>query len=235
MENKLLVPEELKNQTKIMGFSLVNAKVEIDMEFNKIEIPNLKDFLDFNVHVENKLLFYEYDYSSKEAYTIPDEYHHNYDELVQNEITRKINDYNATVEKIDFDKPSALSMYYIKDGFLFFNQTIREEIYSLSYSEDMVKFIVAEVSENLSDEKYEQIQHKRQEKIDEQIQQLKEIIFADPNFKTATNSVLRMTYYRKFFNDHPEYAELIRHSQYLHIKSFIEIIWKEFKEKGLHN
>lgn len=235
MENKVLVPEELKDQTKIMGFSLVNAKVEIDMEINKIEIPDLKEFLDFNVHVENKLLFYEYDYSSRESYTIPDEYHDKYDELVQNEITRKINDYNATVEKIDFDKPSALSMYYIKDGFLFFNQTIREEIYTLSYSDDMVKSIVAEVSENLSDEKHEQIQHKRQEKIDEQIQQLKEIIFADPNFKTATNSSLRMTYYRKFFNDNPEYKELIRHSQYLHMKSFIEIIWKEFKEKGLHN
>ncbi|MCT4477253.1 hypothetical protein N0U24_08790 [Peribacillus frigoritolerans] len=60
MENKdqVLLKEDLENQAHMMGFSLINVEIEMEILNNKIEIPNQKDFLNFHKNVENRLLFY---------------------------------------------------------------------------------------------------------------------------------------------------------------------------------
>ncbi|MED3198008.1 hypothetical protein [Bacillus toyonensis] len=235
MEYPLWLKENLKDIAETKGFSLVNGRTHINSEKDTlIELPNLDEFLDFHVHVANKLLFYSYSYDPKENYIIPDEYHQKYEKEIQEQVSRKINEYNKIIDKINFDKPSAVFMYYIKEGFLFFNVTEREEIADLFEYEDMIDIILEEVVQETPEEKLEEIKNQRKNKIDKQVNELKELIFADPKFKNVTNASLRRAYSSQFFEDNREYVELLRHADYFHQNIFIEDIWREFKQKGLH-
>ncbi|KAB2460964.1 hypothetical protein F8160_02490 [Bacillus sp. CH126_4D] len=235
MGYQLWLKENLKNIAETKGFSLINGRTHINSEKDTlIEIPNLDEFLDFHVHVENKLLFYSYSYDPKENYIIPDEYHQKYEKEIQEQVSQKINEYNKIIDKIDFDKPSAVFMYYIKEGFLFFNVTEREEIVDLLEYEDMVDVILEEVVQETPEEMLEEIKSQRKNKIDKEVNELKEIIFDDPKFKNATNASLRKVYSSQFFEENREYIELLRHADYYHPSIFIEDIWREFKQKGLH-
>ncbi|PFI32199.1 hypothetical protein [Bacillus thuringiensis] len=235
MEYQLWLKEDLKNIAETRSFSLVNGRTHINSEKGtQIEIPNLEEFLDFHVHVENKLLFYSYFHDSKESYIIPDEYHQKYENEIQEQVSRKINEYNKMIDEINFDKPSAVFMYYIKEGFLFFNVTEREGIADLCEYEDMVDIIVEEVVQETPEEKLEEIKTQRKNKIDKEVNELKERIFADPKFKDATNDSRRRVYSSQFFEDNPSYRELLRHAGYFHPKIFIDDIWREFRKKGLH-
>lgn len=69
--------------------------------------------------------------------------------------------------------------------------------------------------------------------MDKKEQELKEIVFSDPKFKTATNDKHRKAYTRTFFGNRPEAREFLHYAG-IHPVLFIEKIWKEFKEKGFH-
>ncbi|MGG3890279.1 hypothetical protein [Metabacillus fastidiosus] len=233
-QNQVLTKEELENQARLIGFSLINGEVEIDNESNLIELPKQKEFLDFHQHVENKLLFYSYEFEDIDLYLIPDEYQDEFESTVQEAINEKINEYNEMIKKFDFNKPSNLLMYYIKDGFLFFNRSNSKLFNNLSYSENAIDYIVKDVMDNMPNEKLEEIEKNRQAKIDEHLEKIKEEIFADPDFKTSTNDSLRRVYSHKFFKNNPEYNDLLREAGYYHPMPFIENTWREFKAKGLH-
>ncbi|MDM5358376.1 hypothetical protein [Peribacillus sp. ACCC06369] len=235
MENKdqVLLKEDLENQAHMMGFSLINVEIEMEILNNKIEIPNQKDFLNFHKNVENRLLFYSYEYVYESIFRIPDEYHHKYEEkIIQEQISVKIHEHNKGVKDIDFDKPAGLLMYYIKDGFLFYNCTSNEKIYDLSSCDYMMNYIVKEVLQEIPIEKREEMEKERQAKIEKEKEELKELIFKDPDFKAATNLPRRKSYASRFFQSHPKYKEFLLDAGYYPIH-FIEDIWREF-EKGLN-
>ncbi|WP_285767522.1 hypothetical protein [Peribacillus sp. SI8-4] len=235
MEYQIPLKEDLESLAKTRGFSLVNGTIEIDRESeNQIKIPNQKEFLDFHVHVENKLLFYNYLYAYEEDYLIPNEYNQGYEETIQERLNMEIHEYNKMIKEIDFQKPSLLLMYYIKEGFLFYNYTVWEHVFELSEYEEMVEIIVKKVVREIPEERLKEISEKTQAEKDKQKQELKELIFADSTFKTSTNLRFRKAYTARFFQSHPEYQEFLRHAGYSHPIFFIEEIWKEFKEKGLH-
>lgn len=125
-------------------------------------------------------------------------------------------------------------MYYIKRRILFFNVTEREEILDLLEYEDMVEVILEEVVQETPEETLEEIKSQRKNKIDKQVNELKEIILPIQNLKNATNASLRRVYSSQFFEENREYIELLRHADYYHPSIFIEDIWREFKQKGLH-
>lgn len=131
MGEQILLPNELKKRAQNIGFSLIEGNVDLDTVINKIEIPNLNDFLDFHVHTENRLLFFEYNYESEENYIITDEDYQyvygKYEERIQEQIRLKIAEHNEAIKELDFDKPYSLLMYYIKDGFLFYNHAIKND------------------------------------------------------------------------------------------------------------
>ncbi|MBJ8031847.1 hypothetical protein [Bacillus cereus group sp. N21] len=235
MEYQVWVKENLEDLAKTRGFSLVNGNIHINVEKdNQIEIPNLEEFLDFHVYVENKLLFYMYIYDRKENYVIPDEYHQKYEDAIQEQVSAEIYKYNKMLSEINFEKPASVLIYYIKDGFLFFNYTERVEIGELCEYDDMVNIIVEEIVQEIPEEKLEEIKNNRKNKIDKQLIELKECIFADPEFKIATNDLRRRRYASQFFEDRSGDIELIRRAGYHHQFLFIEDIWREFKAKGLH-
>ncbi|MGH0593611.1 hypothetical protein ACQVPY_15100 [Bacillus pretiosus] len=235
MENQLLLPDELKKCAQNMEFSLIAGKLDIDTLINKIEIPNLTDFLEFHIHVENKLLFLEYEYELEEDYIITDEdeyMYEEYEDIIKERIKLKITKHNKAIKKLNFDKPYSLLIYYIKDGFVFYNYTIKDDnstIYETTL-EDIIESAIQEIPQD----KLEEIKTNRLAEITEQMQKLKDIIFSDAKFKTSTNDRLRRSYGAHFFRDKRKYIELTRRAGYIHPNIFIEEIWREFKEKGLH-
>lgn len=229
LEGKVLTKEELENVASEVGFSLV--EIEMDEANNKIEISNQQDFLDFHKHVENRVLFFTYDYDDKYDFLIPEEPFLNkeYAEPIQEQIDAKINEYNKMIEETDFDQPSGLMMCYIQDGFLFYNYTFND-LYDFPGYED----IVEEVIQGLPSKKLEEFKKNHQENIQKEVQKLKESIFSDPNFKVATNQLKRKQYLFDLLQNNSENEKLIKDAGYLYPFVFIEEIWREFKEKGLH-
>ncbi|MEH7464841.1 hypothetical protein V7166_23190 [Bacillus thuringiensis] len=235
MKRHVLLPNELKKEAQDMGFSIIEGKVDLGSEINKIEIPNLKDFLEFQVHIDNKLLFFEYEFEYEENYIISDEdqyMYEEYEEIIQSQIRLKIAKHNKTIKEIDFDKPYSLLMYYLKDGFLFYNHTIKDD--DSSIYEETLEDIIESAIQEIPEETLEEIKMNRRAETDKEVQQLKELIFVDPKFKTATNVTFRQAYSSRFFKNNPEYRDLLHRANYRHPNLFIEEIWKEFKGKGLH-
>ncbi|HFJ9467871.1 hypothetical protein [Bacillus cereus group sp. BfR-BA-01495] len=76
--------------------------------------------------------------------------------------------------------------------------------------------------------------HAQLNKIDKQVNELKECIFANPKFKNAMNDSHRRVYSSQFLEYNPSYIELLHHAGYFHQNIFKEDIWREFKQKGLH-
>lgn len=127
-----------------MGFTLIEG--DMDIENQKILLPSQEGFLDFHKHVDNRLLFYTYDYEEKEDYYIPEEYHTWFeDSEIQRLLSEKINEYNKKINEIDFEQPSELLMFYVKDGFVFYNSTIRDEILDLFDGDTMADSFIEEV------------------------------------------------------------------------------------------
>lgn len=231
----LFLNTELQNLADKMGFSLINGKTEIDQEYNKVEIVNQQEFIDLHQHIENKLLFYDYGFEYAETYIIPDEYHQLYrEDIFQAPISMKIHEYNKKLKEIDFEKPANLLLFYLKEGFLFFNYFSREEIESLSPSEDTIESLTEVVIQELPVEKIEKVKRDRQIDFENKTQKLKEQVFNDPEFKLSTNTMLRRTYAHQFFKDNPEAEELLQEPDFPAPLIFIENLWREFKAKGLH-
>ncbi|MFC8152281.1 hypothetical protein ACFUP3_21840 [Bacillus paralicheniformis] len=231
MEGKVLTKEELENTASKMGFSLI--EIECEKSCNKIEIANQNDFLDFHEHVENLLLFYYYDYEDKMNFMlpveIPEEYNlKQYPKTIIERISTKIKEYNTMINETDFNTPSGLTMHYIKDGFLFYNYVFEEPNIFSTYDE-----IINEVLQDFPSKELDEMKKIKQEKIKNNVQELKEIIFADPNFKVATNPIERKIYAKSFFDNNPTYVDLLNEADWIPVL-FIHHIWKEFKSKGLH-
>ena len=148
-------------------------------------------------------------------------------------MSEKVNEYNKKLDDINFDQPSELIMFYVKDGFVFYNTTIREELFELSDGDTVGYALVEEVGEAIPEEKIMEITEKRKKALDQKTQEIKDNIFNDPEFKNATNASLRRSYALRYFKDHPEDSELLR-TTHLPPILFIEKIWKEFKSMGLH-
>ncbi|MGG3399252.1 hypothetical protein ABER78_20555 [Bacillus velezensis] len=232
-QNELItLKDKLENLVVKMGFTLI--KGEMDIENQKILLPSQEDFLDFHKHVDNKLLFYTYDYEDKENYYIPEEYHTWFeDSEIQHLLSEKINEYNKKLDDINFDQPSEFIMFYVKDGFVFYNTTIRKKIFELSDGDTVGHALVEEVGDAIPEEKIMEINEKRKKALDQKTQEVKDNIFNDPEFKNATNASLRKSYALRYFKDHPEEGELLR-AAHLPPILFVEKIWKEFKSMGLH-
>ncbi|MCY9156240.1 hypothetical protein [Bacillus haynesii] len=237
MEGKVLTKEELGNMASEMGFSLI--EIEMEKAENKIELLSQQDFLDFHKHVGNKLLFFYYEYEDKSYFTfpneIPDEYKYRYPEPIRARMQKKIDEYKKIIDETDFSTPSGLMLFYIKDGFLFYNYSFNEDREGLPDYDCLDYNKIAEnVRQMFSVAELEEMDKNHQKEINKQIENLKEIIFTDPKFKLATNLSLRKDYSIRFFENKTAYQELLRYSGYNYPIKFIEKIWSEFKAEGLH-
>nr|WP_276590813.1 hypothetical protein [Bacillus velezensis] len=228
----IISKDELENRAVKMGFTLIEG--DMDIENQKILLPSQEGFLDFHKHVDNNLLFYTYDYPNKEVYYIHEEYHEWFeDSEMQCLLSEKISAYNKKLDKINFEQPCELIMFYVKEGFVFYNNTIRDEIFDLCDGDTMGDSFAEEVKGGIPKEKIKEIEINRQKELDQKTQEIKDNIFNDPEFKNATNASLRRSYALRYFKDHPEESELLRVAHLPPIL-FIEKIWKEFKSMGLH-
>ncbi|MCX2820428.1 hypothetical protein OQ469_02030 [Bacillus sp. H1F1] len=228
----IISKDELENRAVKMGFTLIEG--DMDIENQKILLPSQEGFLDFHKHVDNNLLFYTYDYPNKEVYYIHEEYHEWFeDSEMQCLLSEKISAYNKKLDKINFDQPCELTMFYVKEGFVFYNNTIRDEILDLCDGDTMGDSFAEEVKTEIPKEKMMEIEMNRQNELEQKTQEIKDKIFNDPEFKNATNIRLRKTYALRYFDNNSAENEVVR-KKYFHPFNFIEEIWKEFKSMGLH-
>lgn len=232
--------EELIKVAKQKGIECYDA-IFNDDEINMITVHvNFDELINFAKERNIKEVFYKFDYSSAEVLSITDETIRKtmaridvpYKEICEI-IEAKINEYNNKVEKLDFSKPHALTVFCIYQGhkigifetdLWFFDEGVM-------FPEDALKTIVAENNELVK----EYVIQKEAEsiKIKEEFHQY---LLNDEEFHKCTNSSLRTSYVMKLYKDekHKNFKNAFikgtDYQRYNEYAEFVDMVWREYKE-----
>lgn len=234
MSNSLLEIDNLRALSESKNLTLVYGNLKLDDTIgNKIYVPGIKDFNSLLDITNNGVLFYKYIYFDIDEHVISISSYEKYDDSLQGQLELEVDGYNESLSKVNFDKPAYLILGCIMEGVLIYTTIENEDIMEFDVGEVAFDDIYNDILNRLPEEEFESVMRKSEEAIEIKQNELKKIIFADPEFKKSTNIDLRKQYTSMFFTRNPEYREesVLNNSFPIH---FIERIWKEFKAEGLH-
>ncbi|GGD02293.1 hypothetical protein [Pontibacillus salipaludis] len=207
------------------------------LEVSALEISNqlflnldkIEDFLIYASDLNSKYCYYHYSYYIFDDYTIPKEWYSEYSKEFRTEVLL----HNQYIKSLDFSSPKNLKLFILQNGTFvgieLTNPWIEEQ--GILPAEEAIDFIekkfcceVKEIKKN----------KKEQQKEDED--QLREIIFNDPDFRQCKNQELRYWYLVELLEkeDMKKYSYLIQPPGIPHmgkIKMFMDKTWGLFKER----
>lgn len=230
-DEQIVSLEELETLTKDNNILLLNDYYFNDFNF---DLNSFEVFKKAMVTLRPPILFYNYTNIDIDEYLIEENDNASDSPEINPQIAKAIIKYNNDL-KINFpNTPVALSLCFVIDGVIYtFSQ--ESEFYSnLDFADDALEKLISRVIEETPEEELEKIKHQRKKETSEKIEQYKQLIFADNEFKNCTNLTYRKRYLNKFLEKNPEARYIISKSPHRHPIGFIEDIWREFKDKGLH-
>ncbi|MDQ0206367.1 hypothetical protein [Alkalicoccobacillus murimartini] len=119
----ILTEDELKvwaiNKSKIVA----NTKIDIHGITSRILIENKSDFLALQERIQDKIMYYYYQYTHKGHYYVEDieDAMRECQTILKDKVREKLVDHNRQIEQIDFNKPCSLMLYYIDNGYIVYN------------------------------------------------------------------------------------------------------------------
>ncbi len=100
-----------------------DVNVPEDAFENSFEFGTLEEYLAFLKDANINIVFYNKCYVDKEDYIIEEDMYEDdledYPKDIQKEIVKKIEEYNKSVEKIDFEMPAEINLFAIYEGAYF--------------------------------------------------------------------------------------------------------------------
>lgn len=217
-----IIDKQCLNQ-KLSDYGFIPVEVAAMNKTEKIYLwSDLEAFLDLARTFEQKHVFFEYYFYDKDDYIIPES---RYKDSHQ-EYQKKVQERNDLVDQINFDFPSRLTVFIIKDstliGVLFDNNWL-----------DKNNILTAE--EALEDIDFNfRPQNKTKKEEDER--EMREIIFNDPEFMFCKNQDLRFQYLRNFIEkaEHEKFLYLVMPSgspRSGKAKMFLDKTWLLYQDK----
>lgn len=227
--SKIMTREELLKSISSNGLFGVETENIDDIKMVLMKSKNIDDIFKFAKNNNIDTVFFEYYYYDKEYFKIElEKYEEQYPEEIINIMKKDIIEYNNKIDKIDFETPIKLLVYCIYNGYSIAIEQEDEwgEIHkeSIVSGENEMEIIFAKYQEKLED-----YLDKKDEEKKEQLEKLKQIIFADEQFQRSTNKQLRYAYIGDFLNHNSKYLQLFGQHGYEAYK-WIEIIWREYKD-----
>lgn len=233
IKSEIVSREILEKMIKDNGF--YGLEVENSFEddvINKITMKsqNINDIFKFAKENDIHTIFYGYYYYDKEFYIIDlKNLEEKYDKEVVDMMKRDVIEYNKKVNSIDFEKPIILVVYCIYNGC-----SITVELYDewIEKEDILAGHEKMDLIFEQNQEKLESYIDKKAKQRDIELENLKQIIFQDEQFKKSTNKNLRTDYIYKFLEKNPNYSELFNYGNGVRFNAYkwIDIIWREYKD-----
>lgn len=233
IESEIVSREALVKMIEDSGFYGIEVENSFEDDvINKITMKS-KDINDiFKFARENDLhtIFYGYYYYDKDFYTIDlKKFEEKYDREVVDMMKKDVIEYNKKVNSIDFEKPIILVVYCIYNGC-----SITVELYDewIEKENILAGHEKMDLIFEQNQEKLESYIDKKEKQRDIELENLKQIIFQDEQFKKSTNKNLRTDYIYKFLEKNPDYSELFNYGNGVRFNAYkwIDIIWREYKD-----
>lgn len=221
-EKAPIIDIEQLNQ-KLKKQNLIPIQIEHIKTNNRVILEkDLTDFLELIKTYEQNHVYFKYDFYKKSDYEIPKDYY----DLQEEEFINEINTHNEKIKSFDFNIPKSLEIFIIKDGFLVgINQ---ENFWIEEKNIKSADLAIHEVDLNFS------VQPKS--KTNEDKNELREIIFNDPEFASKTNQESRYYYLVNLLEEqelYNKYKHLFSPPGYFKsgkMKMFMDETAKIFKE-----
>lgn len=221
----MISEKELKRIMASEGINCFNITSSNDYMMH-LEENNLNEFLRFIKANNIKNVFYEFNRYDEEDFLIDeDEFDQDIYLLIEGDIIR----HNEQIEKIDFSKPNEITIFCIYEGNFI---CITEENYwckELDASKKVMNLL------NDNNDKINNIKNKQKLNLDILIEELKNLILNDDEFKKCSNQSFRRKYMSSIFEreENEKYKQLFLERNVL-MKygtsiNFIDMIWKENK------
>ncbi|GGM39353.1 hypothetical protein GCM10011351_26900 [Paraliobacillus quinghaiensis] len=216
---------------EITNYNVIPLEVSAMKISNQLylNIDEIEDFLKYANDSNSNYVYYQYSYYNFEEYIIPKDWYSEYSK----EFRTEIRVHNQHIESLDFGSPKSLTLFILQNG-TFVGVEIKNhwiENQGIHLAEDTIEFIenkfYCEVKEII-------VNKKGQQKKDEN--QLREIIFIDPEFKLCKNQELRYWYLVELLEKEnmKKYDYLVQPPGIPHrgkVKMFMDKTWELFKER----
>lgn len=233
IKSEIVSREILEKMIKDNGFYGIEVENSFEDDvINKITMKsqNINDIFKFAKENDIHTIFYGYYYYDKEFYTIDlKNLEEKYDKEVVDMMKRDVIEYNKKVNSIDFEKPIILVVYCIYNGC-----SITVELYDewIEKEDILAGHEKMDLIFEQNQEKLESYIDKKAKQRDIELENLKQIIFQDEQFKKSTNKNLRTDYIYKFLEKNPNYSELFNYGNGVRFNAYkwIDIIWREYKD-----
>lgn len=225
----------IKKQTlieKIKSYNLIPLEVYALNISNQIHLnlDKIEDFLKFTRESNNCYLYYYYTFYNSGEYIIPLDWYSEYSK----EIKTEIHQYNQYIESLDFSLPKSLTLFVLQNGT--YVGVVLENLWiddqDISIAEQAI-----EVIENRFHHEVKKISANKKVKQKEEENELREIIFNDPEFKLCKNQALRYWYLIELLEKENmmKYDYLVQPYGYYKdgkVKWFMDITWDLYKDRN---
>lgn len=241
-ETKMFDLEYIKNRCNNENVHFFEVSFATDILNEGTKFYELDAFFDFVKVAKIDKVFGMEIYIQKEDYYITDE-------IVEQELGRyvdkeiiscietEINDYNDKIDMLKIDYPAMLIIACLYEGHIFFLD-LENEILCEEKELEEPSFILREIVIS-NEKKVIEVKNRKQERIKDLQEKLKELILNDREFYLSTNQHLRYNYTKKLFDEKltKEFDLLKEYWSTPHglpakgVIDFVDMLWREYGKK----
>lgn len=225
----------------IMKSKYLNEKISncnlIPLEVSDFEISNqlylnidkIEDFLKYASDSNSKHVYYHYTYYDSEEYMIATDWFSEYSKEFKTEVRA----HNQHIKSLDFGSPNSLTLFILQNG-TFVGVEIDNPWLQNQGIMDAEETI--EIIENKFRRELKKVDDAKKEQYKEDENELREIIFNDPEFKLCKNQALRYRYLIELLEKENmmKFDYLFQPYGYYKdgkVKWFMDVTWELYKER----
>lgn len=208
---------------------LFHSNIDYDHLDNGIRLFDLVEFEKAYKKSQTKLLFGKTILLGADLYQVDAVDSQTMIEEIKEEINKRIEEHNETVNKVDFSEPWIFYVYFIHEGMPVSYCAYNDRYEDMENSEKAFARIESDVLEIYDDKKIQEIRLELNKKADEDLKPVTDAMLDDKEFHSCTNHELRVQYMKKLLIKHPEYRDKITSAGYYKTSTYADHVWKMYK------
>lgn len=195
-----------------------------------IHLQSIKDFFELTVLYDVKVIYYFNFYAEETEYLLPHSSDSSLPDEILNMINENISTYNKSLlNKIDFSQPVGQLIYFISVGYIHFINLDNPIFNDVPEVDEKYDEIRDDVIRQFGERDIKEFQRKQKENLIAKVKFIQNEIISNEQFHVSTNSELRLKFGRIFFEEHPDYPQIIKQAGYPKLTTFLDETWKIYR------
>ena len=209
---------------------LFHSNIEYDHLDNGVRLFELGHFKKAYKKSQTKLLFGKTILLAPDLYEVDAVDRPTMIEEIKDEINKRIEAHNKTINDIDFSEPWIFYVYFIHEGLTVSYAAYNSKYEGLESSEEALERIQSEVLEIYDDKKIQEIRLELNKKAEKELEAVTSLLLNDEEFHKCTNHALRMKYMTKLKISHPEFESKIKEAGYFKPSMYADEVYRIYKD-----